>query len=190
MASGDFKNAVGISKLFIENYVQAGSSVLDCTVGNGKDTKLMAEKVGPEGLVYGFDIQLDAINITRNLLKKYDLEARVKLINENHIYIDKYIEEELDFIIYNLGYLPGGDKKIITQADTSMLSIKKSLNLLKRGGYLLIISYIGHPGGLVEKDEIKDLLQSLEQTEFTVIESQFINQSNRPPILYLVERAV
>ena len=183
-----FINPVDMTKRIITNYVREGSKVLDCTVGNGNDTLDLAKLVGDNGKVYGFDIQSVALETTKNKLKIEGLENRVLLIEDSHEYIDKYISEELDLIIYNLGYLPGGDKSIKTNSITTVKSIKKALNLLKSNGLLLIVSYTGHAGGKEEKEKLESYLKSLDQKYANVLEFNFINQKNNPPILYGVEK--
>ena len=183
-----FINPVDITKRIIRDFVKEGYKVLDCTIGNGNDTLDLANLVGDNGKVYGFDIQSMAIEITKNKLKAKSLENRVLLIKDSHEYIDKYIFEELDLIIYNLGYLPGGDKSIKTNSSTTVKSVKKALNLLKSNGLLLITSYTGHEGGKEEKAELESYLKSLDQKYANVLEFNFINQKNNPPILYGVEK--
>lgn len=178
-----------LTRYYMNNHVKEGHVVLDCTVGNGNDTILLSELVGNCGRVYGFDIQLKAINNTRELLKSQGLDSRVHLINDDHENIDLYINEDLDFIIYNLGYLPGGDKSIKTNSITTINSLNKSLRLMRENAILLITVYTGHEGGLEEKKAIENLLSSLNQKEFNVIKHEFINQINYPPILYGVEKS-
>ncbi len=182
-------NTVTISKKYIEQYLKEGQIALDATVGNGNDTIIMADKVGSQGKVYGFDIQKIAINNTEKVLKRNNLLDRVKLIEDSHENINKYIFEKLDFIIYNLGYLPNGDKNIITKVDSTVKSIKHSLDLLNNNGLLLINSYVGHEGGLDENLEIENLLRDLNQKNFNVLKNGFLNQKNNPPILYIIEKA-
>lgn len=182
-------NTVTISKKYIEQYLKEGQIALDATVGNGNDTIIMADKVGSQGKVYGFDIQKIAINNTEKVLKRNNLLERVKLIEDSHENINKYIFEKLDFIIYNLGYLPNGDKNIITKVDSTVKSIKHSLDLLNNNGLLLINSYVGHEGGLDENLEIENLLRDLNQKNFNVLKNGFLNQKNNPPILYIIEKA-
>lgn len=182
-------NTYKLTRDIIKDHVKEGQVVLDCTVGNGNDTVLLAQLVGEEGRVYGFDIQLNAINSTRDLLEESGLINRVKLLNDGHENIDNYINEDLDFVIYNLGYLPKGDKTIKTNSVTTILSIKKALRMLKKSGILLVTVYIGHEGGLEEKEGIEELLSSLNQKEFNVLKFDFINQINNPPILFGVEKS-
>lgn len=183
-----FINAVEVAKKIMNFHVQKGSKVLDCTVGNGNDTLLLAKLVGKSGKVYGFDIQSIALNITMEKLRKEGLNDRVVLVNDGHEKVDDYINEKLDFVIYNLGYMPRGNKKIKTRADTTLESIKKSLMLLKNNGLLLVTCYTGHEGGFEEWNTVKHFFQSLNQKEYNILEFNFINQKNNPPILYCVEK--
>lgn len=183
------KNTILITKNIINYYVKPGHIVLDCTVGNGNDTLLLAQNAGTKGKVYGFDIQDAAINNTSELLRQYELLNNVILIKDSHEYIEQYIHEELDFIIYNLGYLPGGDKTIKTSSLSTIKSIRQALDLLKVNGLLAVTVYVGHDGGLEEKKSLEDYLLNLNQDIFHVLKHKFINQKNNPPILYLVEKA-
>lgn len=183
-------NTVSITKAYIKEYLKQGQVVLDATVGNGKDTVLMADMVGDSGKVYGFDIQEIAIKNTGKLLTENNLKERVILIKDSHENLSKYISCKLDFIIYNLGYLPNGDKDIITKASSTIKSINSSLDLLNNNGLLLINSYIGHNGGLEENIQIENLLKCLDQRYFNVLKHSFINQKNNPPILYIVEKSL
>ena len=183
-------NVNSIVKSLMLNYVNEGDIVADCTVGNGNDTVALAELVGDSGKVYGFDIQETAIKLTASLLYQKELESRVVLVNDGHEEIDKYIDCKLDFVIYNLGYLPKGDKTIKTRKETTIESIRKALKLLNNNGLILITVYVGHKGGLDEKVAIENLFASLNQKEYNVLKYDFINQINYPPILYGVERIV
>ena len=182
-------NTVSITKFYIESHVKSGQVVLDATVGNGNDTLLLAEKIGAHGKVYGFDIQDEAMQNTTKLLKHNKLLERVDLIKDSHENIKEYISCKLDFIVYNLGYLPGGNKDIVTKPSSTIKSIEASLDLLNNNGLLLINAYIGHANGFEEKEKIENMLKSLNQKNFNVLKNTFINQKNNPPILYIIEKA-
>ena len=149
----------------------------------------MAKLVGTTGKVYGFDIQKIAIEKTKELLNENNFAENVVLINDSHEKVDKYILEALDAAIYNLGYLPKGDKSITTKAKSTVISILKTLELLKSNGILIIVSYIGHPGGMDEKNALEGILKDLDQKKFNVLKNEFINQKNSPPLLYIIEKA-
>lgn len=189
MRFNNIVNTLQISRDIINKHVKEGNIVLDCTVGNGNDTILLARLVGETGKVYGFDIQNKAIEITLKQLACESINNRVMLIEDGHENIDFYIQDKLDFVIYNLGYLPKGDKTIKTNKDTTLISLKKSLDLLSDNGIILITCYIGHDGGLEEKNVVETFLSNLDQKSYNVIKYEFINQRNFPPILYGIEKS-
>jgi len=180
-------NVISIVDIIIEKFVEEGFTCLDATVGNGNDTIKLSGKVGESGRVYGFDIQKTAIEITTEKLSKYGYIDRTILINDSHTKLDDYIKEQLDFAIYNLGFLPKGNKEIVTNEKTTIESIKKALNLLKKHGILVVVSYIGHENGLDEYKAVYKYLSLLDQKKFNVLELNFINQINNPPRLFCVE---
>lgn len=183
-------NTLSIAKDIINHIIKEGNIAIDATIGNGYDTVDLARLVGVRGKVYGFDIQKIAIENTKKLLKQNNLlKDNVILINDSHENIDKYIKEPVDLVIYNLGYLPKGDKNIITSPKSTVISVSKSLELLKENGIIIIVSYIGHRGGLEEKNVLEERLKHLDQRKFNVLKSKFINQKNFPPILYVIEKA-
>ncbi|MTI70228.1 MAG: methyltransferase domain-containing protein [Firmicutes bacterium] len=181
-------NAMDLAKNLIEEKVKRANVVLDATVGNGNDTLFLAKLVGEKGKVYGFDIQRQAINSTKEILIENNVFDRVKLIEDSHANIDIYVKEGLDLIIFNLGYLPGGNHNIITKPKSTLAAIEKGLNKLNDNGILLIVGYPGHKGGNKEIIAVKDYLKGLNQKHFTVIRTDFINQVNNPPILFAIEK--
>ena len=181
-------NVTNISKYIMTNIVREGSFVIDATVGNGNDTITLAELVGNSGKVYGFDIQDKAIENTKEKLLLKSLTNRVELIKDSHENINKYIREPVNLVVFNLGYLPNGDHSIVTKSASTILAIKESLKILKPNGLLVITSYPGHIEGKKEKEDIENLLKSIEQKNFNVLKFDFINQINNPPILYAIEK--
>ena len=55
-------------------------------------------------------------------------------------------------IIFNLGYLPGSDKSIQTQPQSTQRALDVAQQLLHLKGMLLVTAYRGHPGGQEEAD--------------------------------------
>ncbi|MGO1368783.1 MAG: class I SAM-dependent methyltransferase [Senegalia sp. (in: firmicutes)] len=184
------KNSRLISHQLIDLKLKEGMIAVDATVGNGNDTLLLAKKVGDCGKVYGFDIQDIAIKNTLKTLKDNNLNNRVKLIKDSHENILKYINEKLDLVIFNLGYLPKGDHSIITKAKSTLKAIESVLSYLNENGILIIVSYYGHLGGEEEKEELENYLEKLDQKKFTVLKMNFLNQINSPPILFCIEKII
>ena len=72
-------------------------------------------------------------------------------------YIGKVLNEyknKISLVLFNLGYLPGGDKTVTTNYKTSIQAIKESFNLLNNKGLILIVVYPGHEEGLKESKEL------------------------------------
>ena len=59
-----------LNKVLLEDVINEGDIVIDATMGNGYDTKYLAEKVGENGLVYSFDVQEEAIKSTKKKIRK------------------------------------------------------------------------------------------------------------------------
>lgn len=177
-----------INKIYLEKIVKSGDIVVDATMGNGYDTKYLAEVVGKDGFVYSFDIQESALVSTRKLLEKSNLDNSVKLIHDGHENILNYVFEEVSCVLFNLGYLPRANHDIITKPETTIKSIEGSLKLLKPNGVVSIAIYTGHEGGIKERNAVYEFAKNLSQDEFSVMECTFLNQVNDPPQLLMIEK--
>ena len=167
--------------------MKLGDVTVDCTLGNGNDTILLANLVGNEGKVFSFDIQKDAIEKTKEKLKDFPYK-NIILINDGHENLDKYIQEKVNLFIFNLGYLPGNNHNITTKAETTLKAVKKALKLLDDNGIVLLAIYHGHENGKEEKIVLEDLTSKLDQKVYNVMKTVFINQANNPPILICIEK--
>lgn len=177
-----------LNKVLLEDVINEGDIVIDATMGNGYDTKYLAEKVGESGLVYSFDVQEEAIKSTKKRLEKAELIDRVNLILDGHQNMDRYVNEEVSCVMFNLGYLPRAKHQVITKPETTLEAIKKSLELLKPNGVVSIAIYTGHEGGMEECDEVFDYVSKLDQSEYSVLNCNFVNQINNPPRLIMIEK--
>lgn len=178
------KRPIHLSHDFLAEVLDEKSIVLDATMGNGNDTAFLA---GLAAKVYAFDVQEQAVQKTRERLASLGLE-NAQLILDGHQNLDQYVTEPIRAAIFNLGYLPSADKSVITKPDTTLLAIEKVLDRLEVGGRVAIMIYYGHEGGDMEKDAVLDYVQSLDQTLFTAMLYQPLNQINTPPFLVMVEK--
>ncbi|WP_419727356.1 class I SAM-dependent methyltransferase [Terrisporobacter petrolearius] len=177
-----------VNKIFLEKIIKKGHVVIDATMGNGYDTLYLGNLVGETGKVYAFDVQEEALTSTRKKVVRDNMEDRIELILDGHQNLDKYVKEEVSCVVFNLGYLPRAKHMVITKPDTTLEAIKKSLELLKPNGIISIAAYIGHEGGLDEKNYICEYLDNLDQKQYNVLHMEFTNQINNPPQLILVEK--
>ena len=90
--------------------------------------------------------------------------------------------------MYNLGFLPGGDKDLTTVYESTLKSIEKALLLLNPQGILTIAIYPGHQAGKLEKEHLLDYCRKLPKHKFGVLYSQFVNRQNNPPELLIIEK--
>lgn len=184
----NFFNAVEFSHLLLKENITSGDLVVDATAGNGYDSKYLAALVGEEGKVISFDIQKEAINQSKKLLEKDGLKDRVNLILDSHANLDQYINKGITAAVFNLGYLPGGDKEIITRKESTITALEKLISLLKNNGIIILVIYSGHPGGEEEKKAIVDFASKLNYKKFNVLNYEFINQPGSPPQILAVKK--
>lgn len=173
----------------LKGKINKGDTVVDATMGNGNDTLFLAEHVGPNGIVFSFDIQEIALDRTKKEIIDNKLgDYKIKLINDSHDTVENYVGDTVDLAMYNLGYLPQGDSSIITKASSTINSIKSVLKLLKPKGIISIIIYYGHEGGLNEKQQVLSFVEDLSNKDFIVMNCSYTNQNNNPPIIIFIEK--
>lgn len=163
--------------LLIQQKIDKNSVVVDATLGNGHDTNFIAPQVKH---VIGFDVLEQAIENSKILNKDYN---NITYIHDSHAKLDEYLPETVDLIIYNLGYLPGFDKKYTTQSDTTLESIKKGLEKLDCNGEMIITIYIGHDNGKIESQVIEEYVRTLDKFKYDVLIHQLLNKDNYPPYI-------
>ncbi|QOY33777.1 tRNA (mnm(5)s(2)U34)-methyltransferase [Anaerobacillus isosaccharinicus] len=174
------------------NAISNGDSAIDGTAGNGHDTLFLAQLVGDLGRVYGFDIQEAAIRKTKERLIEHGALNQVSLFQSGHQEAKNLIPENdhgnISGAIFNLGYLPGGDKSIVTKPETTLKAIADIFSLLKKGGIIVLVIYHGHEEGRKEKDVLLNYVSSIDQAEGHVLTYQFLNQKNNPPFIVAIEK--
>ncbi|MCK5477741.1 MAG: 16S rRNA (cytosine(1402)-N(4))-methyltransferase [Methylococcales bacterium] len=175
----------------IRKHLKVGGIAIDATVGNGHDTLFLAKQVETQGLVFGFDIQKQAIQTARFRLEQELAMNNVKLIHASHSLMKTFIAEKyvgkINTIMFNLGYLPGSDKTVITETVSTLDALNQSIELLAVGGIITIAAYPGHPGGKEEAYEIGQWCQQLDPKQYIV---QQINSSEKDtaPRLYTIQK--
>lgn len=175
------------AKSLIISHINEASTVVNATCGNGHDTLFLAQHV-PKGHVYGFDIQEAAIKAAREKVKDYN---NTTLILDGHEHVSRYIKQEdlpIDAAIFNLGYLPKGDKHIVTTSETTIQAIESLFEMLAPEGIIVIVIYPGHPEGRIESNVVFEYLQQFDQQKAHVLQYGFINQQNNPPYICAIEK--
>ena len=172
---------------FIREHVKRGDICIDATAGNGNDTLALCQLVGEDGKVFAFDIQKTAVDNTKERLQKEGLDSRAMVLLESHVNMADYVKEEsVSCIVFNFGYLPGGDHSLATRMSTSVLAIHEGLRLLRKGGMMSLCIYSGGDSGFEEKEAILTELKKLDSKKYLVVVSEYYNRPNNPPIPVLV----
>lgn len=154
------------------------------TAGNGNDSKFILDKKNPK-ILYAFDIQKLSQERCQKLIGQRE---NFKFILDDHKNIEKYIEEKIDLFIYNLGFLPRGNKSITTNYKSVIKSLESALSLLNKNGLILITFYPGHEAGKNEAFYVGNFLKNLDQKKFQLIKYDFYNQINTPPFLISIRK--
>ncbi|MGJ8731359.1 class I SAM-dependent methyltransferase [Listeria aquatica] len=176
------------SHQLLRKVIFPGDLVIDATCGNGHDTLFLAQLVGPNGKVYAYDIQQTAIEKTEARLDEASCKNQVLLFKKSHAELAADVSEPVRAVIYNLGYLPGGDKSITTLEESTLESISAALEKLMVGGLVILVIYHGHEAGKLEKEAILNYVSHLPQEKFSVLQYGFINQRNLPPFVVAIEK--
>lgn len=172
---------------FIREQVQPGDICMDATMGNGNDTLLLSQLCGKNGHVFAFDIQELALENTRKRLETANAPQNYTLLLESHVNMANYAKQDsVSCIVFNFGYLPGGDHTKATTGKTSIAAMEQALTLLKKGGQLSLCIYSGGDSGFEERDAILSWLKELDSRKYLVIKSDYYNRPNHPPIPVLV----
>jgi len=166
--------------------LEDGALAIDATVGNGHDTLFLADRLAPGGQVIGFDIQPRALEGTRARLEAAGLDAVATLHLCGHENMSQRVPGDwhgrVSAVMFNLGYLPGGDKGLTTSPASTLGALDQAVSLLRTGGLVSLLVYRGHPGARAEADAILAWLDGLGTAHRVTC------HDSPGPVLYLVER--
>ncbi len=182
-------NAVQLSHDLISRYLRVGMTAADATCGNGNDTVFLAKRVGPDGRVFAFDIQKEAIEAAKALAAKEGL-TNITFIHDGHENIKAHITTGIDCVVFNLGYLPSSVSKVTTKKRTSVRALKAALSLLNPDGMMVCCAYVSHNGGMREFHAMKRALRRLDAALF---QTMVFDQPNRkkcaPKVLFCKKKS-
>lgn len=177
--------------ILIKQHVSLIDVVVNATIGNGYDTLFLSSIIGEKGHVFGYDIQKDAIKNSTELLNRNGC-TNVTLYDCGHenilTTIPNQYKGKISGAMFNLGYLPKGNKAITTKSSTTIKAIEQLLSILKVNGIIVIVVYHGHPSGKIEKNDLIQYVTKLDQKYFQVLRYQFINQKNDAPFVIAITK--
>jgi hypothetical protein len=143
--------------------------------------------------VYAFDVQAAAIESTRRLLERWGVPPdSVQLVHGGHETMESAIAPEhhgqVGAVIFNLGYLPGSDKTVVTLAGTTLAAMDAALRLLRPGGIVIAVLYTGHPGGREEADAVRSFAAALPGDSYHAVEYRTLNTKASAPFVLVMEK--
>ena len=167
-----------LTHLLISHIIKEGSRVVDATAGNGYDTFFLSNLVGETGKVFSYDIQEVAINNTKLLNKN---QTNIEYFLKSHEFID---QTNLDLVLFNLGFLPNGDKSITTVKESTINAISNLINSYEQNPnlHIFIVVYPGHANGQLESDTLLAFTKNLDKR---LLVTTYIphNQNNAPYLI-------
>jgi SAM-dependent methyltransferase len=182
------RGPVPLSHLLLQRFVHPGDRVVDATCGNGHDTLLLAELVGPRGRVWAFDIQQEALDATAARLVEAGGFDTVGLLHCGHEHMAERCPGPVKAVVFNLGYLPGGDRTVVTRPESTRAGLEQSLEILEPGGIVLTTLYPGHEGGEQERIVLEARLAQLPPAGFHVWRMGQINVPTTAPYVILIQK--
>lgn len=183
------RNAVSVSHLIVQHYIDDAQVIVDMTCGNGHDTEFLARHMKGEAILYAFDIQQAAIEATKKRLAEGGLDSpRIHIQCGSHEELLEKLEENPDIIVFNLGYLPKGDHSLHTKTEITVKAIGIGLHKISKNGIIIVAAYPGTEAGRDESEAVRDLLGSLPQQQFHVSKWLPLNEVNEPPVLYMIQK--
>ena len=176
-----------LQKEFILKHLKSGDRAVDFTMGNGYDTEFLSKAVGETGKIWAFDIQEQALTSTRAHLESVNCPQNYTLIRDSHHNAKNYVDEKIKAGMFNLGWLPGGDKSITTLRETTLPAIKEAIELLDHDGVLTVAVYPGHAEGDAEGKMIEDYLATIPRWNICATQIRILN-SPTSPFFHVIER--
>ncbi|WP_152394838.1 tRNA (mnm(5)s(2)U34)-methyltransferase [Paenibacillus guangzhouensis] len=208
-----FLSVLSFAQKLVAERAQLGDIVVDATVGTGVDTLFLAKTVGPQGTVYGFDVQPLALELARERLNAAAAPgeagavtaaagarasrkgagglAAARLLLRSHAELAAALPEaahgHVAAVMFNLGYLPVAEidasARVITLAETTLPALEASLRVLKPGGIVTIVVYPGHEGGDTEGDAVEAWAAALPAS---VGQTILYRMTQRPKAPYVI----
>lgn len=184
-----FRSHLDLATQYWQKVLKEEDWAIDATCGNGKDTLKLARLISPKGGIISLDIQEKALE-NSNILFTSELEpekrARIHLFRMSHNTFPGMVNNlPIRLIVYNLGYLPGGDKQITTKTETTLESIKKALTLILPDGLISITCYPGHLEGAKEQEALLAFITHLDPLLWNICHHTWPNRLKSPSLLII-----
>lgn len=186
-----FSPHLHLAKTYWTEHLRPGDAAIDATCGNGHDTLFLCQLLlkHDASVVAGLDIQGTAILNTDALLKRSLSEEHVKRVLLHRMCHAKIHQIPLPspprLIVYNLGYLPGGDKSMTTQTGSTLKSIEHALDIVALDGAISITCYPGHEEGEREESALLSFVATLPYSRWKTCYHKWLNRPKSPTLIWI-----
>lgn len=175
-----------ITQQIWKELVKPGDIVIDATLGGGNDTLFLTRLLQGKGILYAYDIQERALEKSKELIYKELTENEHKIIQFRLLsHVSFHDIPKANLIVYNLGYLPGGDKSLTTQWQTTLESLKSAMEICEIKGAISITCYIGHEEGQKEHKALLEFVKKLPKNEWGSLHLHWENRDLAPELFLL-----
>lgn len=174
-----------------------GDACVDATLGRGRDALELA-RLTSHGTVRGFDVEPDAIEASRAAFAEVGMARRLRAELRCHAEGMESMEAAggagtVGVVTFNLGYLPGDDEatrrgRTRTATATTTRALASACRLVRPGGCVTVVAYVGHEGGAEECDAVRAFVSRLPSRDWLVTERRVVNR-RAAPVLFVAERA-
>lgn len=182
------RNARCLAADYLSRCVREGDTVVDATMGNGGDTLFLCGLVGETGRVIAFDVQEAAVSRTRERLAQAGVLERAQLLLAGHETMREHVQEPVQAVMFNLGWLPGAAHAVTTRVETTLAAVYAAVELLAPGGMATICIYPGHEEGTRELEALLDYAASLDVRRYNVLHHRFLCAPAHTPQLIVIQR--
>ena len=165
---------------FLSEVLSPHAITVDFTCGNGHDTLFLAKR---SAHVYAMDIQKDVIEQTQERFQTQEIK-NVSFFHHDHGEAVRVIPY-YDAGIFSLGYLPQGNRHIVTKGESTLKALRQALDLLKPHGRLVLVVYTGHKEGLLESEQLNKFVEKLSPHDFHCASLRMENKKASPYLLII-----
>lgn len=166
--------------------LREGDRAIDATCGNGHDTLFLARQVGLSGRVLAYDIQAAAITASRALVTEAGFAERVEFFEASHARLaDAALPGSVATVMFNLGYLPGGDRAVITLSPETLAALDAAASVLRPGGWLCVTCYPGHAGGDDEASQVTAWMEARAGNRWRMARYGMVGTRRPAPCLWV-----
>lgn len=190
-----FNSHIDLSHQYWNSLIKQGDTVIDATCGNGHDTLVLANLAltTTSGTLFALDVQPAAIESCKELLMNKlpkNIYNKIQFLQGCHSkFPEELTEGTVKVVVYNLGYLPGGNKSKTTTAQTTLQSLRAAQSLVQEGGLISITCYPGHEAGRIEEKEIIEYTSTLDPKTWSCCHHHWTNRRKSPSLLIIQKRS-